>query len=174
MMTHTPPLYRRLAPRRAVALLTAVSLMGCGATSTVTLNDGREYEAVIERSDADALYLAAPAGRVARRDVRDIDYPGGGAIVLGWVLTGLGATYGALGTAAATGALMGDDPDAAEIGQAVGVGLLVMSGLLAGAGLPILIDGYARERTAREASHPPGGPLVVHPFIGPTGVGVRF
>lgn len=171
------PLGRSTRPALSTLLaaaLAAAPLIGCGNTSTLTLTDGREIEAVIDGGDAETLQVRHPLERIARAEIADIDYPGGAAIVVGWGLTGAGLLYGGVGAAVSSAADRADDSLEAEIERGLGVALLVTGVFLTAIGLPLLIEGSLREDRAREASHPPGGALVVQPFIGPTGVGVRF
>ncbi|HMF44793.1 MAG TPA: hypothetical protein VKQ32_29165 [Polyangia bacterium] len=85
-----------IAGRRLIAVIVLIAFGGCAASATVTRTDGIEMDAVIERSDADALYLRDDQGRlqrVGRDNVKAIDHPGNAEMVVGGLLLGIFAAF---------------------------------------------------------------------------------
>jgi len=79
--------------RRLVAVVAIVCFGGCASTATIARNDGPNYEARIESSDANALYLRGrnqQTYRVPRENVVAIDHPGNVEILIGSLLLAFG------------------------------------------------------------------------------------
>ncbi|WP_044191308.1 hypothetical protein [Hyalangium minutum] len=82
-------------PTRLTWVLLA-ALCGCSTTATVSLFDGRRFEAKIRHSDPDEVVVETQSGWVVpipRLEISGIDHPGNVAAVAG----GLVGAYGAVG-----------------------------------------------------------------------------
>ena len=78
---------------RALTVAALAACVGCGTTTTITRSGGANVSGYLEGGDADSLYLEFPSGnreQIPRSDIRDISYPGGGATVVGGILSGYG------------------------------------------------------------------------------------
>ena len=79
----------------ALSLLLAGALFaGCGAASTLSMQNGERVEGRVVGQTDGYLVVETKAGTelvLPERDVKDIDYPGNVALITGLVLTSLGA-----------------------------------------------------------------------------------
>lgn len=167
-----PP--RHPPSKRALCSLAAlcVVLAACSESSKLVLDDGRVIRAEIVGGDREFLELKGELRRVHRDRVVDIQYAGSVAQTAGATMAIVGVLALALG---GTFLAVSD-----QLGEGAVPGALVLP-LMGGAqlsaiGIPLLVSGWRRQRAAREASHPPDGPLLVGPSVGPggVGIGVRF
>lgn len=98
--------------RRLSVMFVAMLAAGCVAPATMTLKDGRAYEAVIEGSDQDNLYVREDGKikRLERSRVEEVSHPGVGLMVMGGV-----GLMGAAASLIAASTLVPDDDNDIEL-----------------------------------------------------------
>lgn len=141
-----------LAALAPLALCTA-----CGTTSTITRVDAPTIEGHIVGGDAENLYVGpkdAPTA-IPRSEIRDIDYPGDGATIVGAILAGYGVANIALGA-----------PQCGAKGAAFCTGVFAPLAV----GIPIFVWGRATHASAvnaaKSAPYGNGARILVTPVVG--------
>ncbi|MFP2905780.1 hypothetical protein ACLESD_12130 [Pyxidicoccus sp. 3LFB2] len=148
-------------PTRLIPALLTV-LCGCSTTATISLINGGQVEAEIQHGTEDELVIKTVAGvevPVPRLEISDIDHPGNGNAVLGWLLS----AYGTLNIAAGF-------ETCRELRGAVRASYCIGTFLPAAVGVPMLIWGWTTWASSRSsaASASPSGYTGVVPSLPPS------
>jgi len=80
---------RHAAGLRTIACVALFAFSACSNTATITRRSGPNFEASIEDSDSDSVYVRSGNGalyRVPRNDIVDIDHPGNVHLAIGAAL----------------------------------------------------------------------------------------
>jgi hypothetical protein len=132
-----------------VSMLLCVA-SACAPIAAIQRRSGPPIVGKIDRSDAERLYVTEPNGAryaVERRDVVDIDHPGGAPIVIGSICGGAG-----LGTLAIA-PLFRDPAD--NLFYAIGIGYLACA-------IPVFLAGIGVWHRSHQAAEPP--PVSLRPI----------
>jgi hypothetical protein len=83
---------RHAAWLRTTVCVALFAFTACSNTATITRRSGPNFEASIEDSDSESVYVRSGNGalyRVPRNDIVDIDHPGNVDLIIGAILVGV-------------------------------------------------------------------------------------